>query len=245
MSRSFRILLGVGVLALATAPANAAFTVNATVGGNAIDGANYVNFDDLNTGSSGGSTAYLGTSAQSGSVAVSFTNGATMMGNGQVVQGGVSGQYAPPVFSNGNGSGKFGSEPNGTDMTNYLTSGVVPGTAILDFTGLQSYIGLLWGSVDAYNTLEFFNGNTSVGTVTGSRVTTLPNGSQGPGGTYYANITSTLAFNRVVASSTQFAFEFDNVAIAAVPEPSTAAMAFTGLTVLGLGYVRRSRRKAS
>jgi threonine dehydrogenase-like Zn-dependent dehydrogenase len=77
-------------------------------------------------------------------------------------------------------------------------------------------------------------------------VVTSPSGDQGIGGTFYVNINSPVSFTTVVASSTQYAFEFDNVAfggpqIAAVPEPSTILVFGAGL--LGLRFIglRRSR----
>lgn len=71
----------------------------------------------------------------------------------------------------------------------------------------------------------------------------------------YVNITSDVSFDRVIAPSSQYSFEFDNVALAIdplilssqeifeIPEPGT-------LTLLGLGllagyFARRSRAYAS
>jgi hypothetical protein len=103
------------------------------------------------------------------------------------------------------------------------------------------YFGLLWGSVDGYNTLAFYDGMTLVGSVTGSNVTASPNGNQGVNGTLYVNINSTLPFNRVVATATQYAFEFDNIAFnrAEVPEPGTLAL--LGLGLLGVSAARRRK----
>ena len=74
------------------------------------------------------------------------------------------------------------------------------------------YFGLLWGSVDTYNTLTFFDGATQVGSITGTQINASANGDQGSSGTFYVNVTSDLVFNKVVGSSTQFAFEVDNFA---------------------------------
>jgi hypothetical protein len=110
----------------------------------------------------------------------------------------------------------------------------------------------LWGSVDDYNTLSFYNGANLVGSITGADVGPNTNGNQGINGTFYANIDSNLAFDSVVASSSNYAFEFDNVAYdsvpqqapppPAVPEPSTLALFCAG--ILGFAGLRRIRSAA-
>jgi len=101
--------------------------------------------------------------------------------------------------------------------------------------------------VDLYNTLEFFNGNTSVGSITGGAINATATGDQGINGTFYVNINSTLAFDRVVATSTEYAFEFDNVAYSAnqIPEPgSLIVWSVLGLSVAGAGWWRRRKAAA-
>ena len=88
------------------------------------------------------------------------------------------------------------------------------GSVTLQFPTLETYLGILWGSVDGYNSLSFYDGATLIGTVTGSDVMASPRGDQGANGTAYVNITATggSAFDRVVATSGGNAFEFDDVA---------------------------------
>jgi hypothetical protein len=226
---------------LVAASANAALSVSGSVGG-APTGVSRVNFDDLALGSGGGTA-----SGPNGSVAVSFVV------DGQAVAGAMSGQYAAPFLSGGNGTG-FGSpdQANGVDGTTYLTSGISSGStqgkAILTFGAPEMYMGLLWGSVDDYNTLSFYDANdVLIGSVTGLDVTGSPNGDQGVNGTLYVNINSDLAFTKVVATSTKYAFEFDNVAYnetnVVVPEPSTILAGVLLLLPMGLYGVRNFRNR--
>lgn len=213
----------------ATGGAKAALMVDASVGG-ATTGASYVNFENLALGNSGG---------MSNGVNLSFT------GSGQLVTGASSGFYAAPYISNSNGAPFGDPTVSGPDTTKYVSAGNA--TATLTFSAMQHYLGMLWGSVDTYNSLEFFLGATSVGLLTGADITASANGNQGAMGTFYANITSSLGFDRVVASSSQYAFEFDNVAYSPAPSsdvPEPAALGLLGLGLLGLGVRRRQALKA-
>jgi len=221
-------LIGLGCV---STTANAAFVINATVGG-AATGVNYANFDSLPLGSAGG---------VSGGISVSFNP------DGQTVVGASDGFYAAPFISNSNGA-LFGDPTElGEDTTRYLTTGL--GSVTLTMPGNQVYLGLLWGSVDDFNNLEFFSGATSVGTVNGLDIFAAADGDQGVNGTFYANIVSSMSFDRVVATSSSYAFEFDNVAYndtdPTTPVPEPLSLGLLGLGVLGLGLARRRKNIAA
>ena len=226
-----RLLAVTALTGIAVAPdAHAALIVSGSVGGAPVGATNYVNFDSLALGGSGGTV---------GGITVSFS------GDAKVVTGALSGQYAAPYLSNGNGA-LFGTA-DGVDTTRYLSTGI--GTVTLDMVGPTQYLGLLWGSVDGYNALQFYAGATLLGTVTGSDVIASPNGNQGVNGTVYVNITSDIAFNRVVALSNGYAFEFDNVAYTSAgpggagdPVSAPATLALFGAALAGLAFTRRRQR---
>jgi len=241
----------VGLAGVST-EAQAGLSISSVVGGGPVSGGNYVNFDDVTPLNTTPLTFSTGVRDQSGNLQ-SGTVTLTVSPDSQAVQGSVSGQYAAPFLSGGNGVLFQNPPADGQDSTTYITTGSTgfAGTASssLDFSafGSQTYLGILWGSVDNYNTLSFYNGSTLVGSITGTQVNAFANGDQGANGTYYVNINLTGgdSFTKVVATSTQYAFEFDNVAIA-TPEPTTVVMAFTGFGFLGLNEIRRRmRRKAS
>jgi len=224
------LFAGMGVAATASATA----ILSASVGGAPAGADYYETFDSLALGSAGG--------LMPSGITVSFPSDA------QAVQGSVSGKYAAPFLSGNNGV-NFGGQPDGADATTYLTSGstgAFPGAgATLAFPGLKMYMGLLWGSVDKDNTLTFFNGATEIATFTGSDVTSLASGDQGASGTFYVNINFSSPFDRVVATSSSYAFEFDNVAFSTnpigVPEPGVAGMFALGLLLLGSGCWLKKR----
>lgn len=227
------LVAGMGFMAT-TASAS---PITGTVGGVPSGADIYENFDAVPLGGGNFTTA--------NGIMVSFGN------DGQAVQAASSGTYAAPYLSGGNGL-NFGSQPDGADATTYLTTGSTgsnPGANVtLALVGPTRYMGLLWGSVDAYNTLTFYtdNGATMVGQFTGTDVTALANGDQGADGTFYVNINLANSFTSVVATSSQYAFEFDNVAFSAlplkVPEPAAAGVFLLGLLLVGSAYWLKGRR---
>lgn len=209
--------------------------LSASVGGTPVGAAVYENFNNLPAGAGGGTT--------SSGIKVSFSG----PGAAAVSLPDVSGQYAAPFLSASNGVPFGDFHASGADQTGYLATGI--GSVTLDLGGYDQYFGLLWGSVDTANSLSFYDGNTLLFTYTGHDVDSLANGNQGAAGTLYVNINSDSPFNKVVASSTAYAFEFDNVALglrpislnetAQIPEPGTLALMGLGLLA---GIANRRRR---
>lgn len=226
MLKTTRLLATAAAITFIATNAHAGLIVSGSVGGAPVGATNYVTFNSLALGNAGGT---------SGGITVSFG------GNAQTVIGNASGQYAAPFLSSGNGA-LFGTG-DGADTTRYLSTGT--GSVTLQLPSMMQYFGMLWGSVDSYNFLDFYSGATLIDTIDGSEVTASPNGNQGVNGTLYVNITSDTPFDRVVARSTSFAFEFDNVAyftgpspaVDPVPVPATALL--FGASIVGLIASRR------
>jgi hypothetical protein len=162
-----------------------------------------------------------------------------------------SGLPSDPSFS-GSGSlfGLYTGSQSGVaaapfgDDTQYYSTGA--GTTTVTFDETSTYLGLLWGSVDGYNGIEFYDGSTLIGTIGGSAIRNPANGDQGIGGTFYVNFEVAGGFNKIKLISTGYSFEIDDLAygaeyerIADVPEPTSILLA--GASLFALGYARRRR----
>jgi hypothetical protein len=140
-----------------------------------------------------------------------------------------------------NGQGAF---PAGNTSTKYLS---VLGGGSVDITPTvaSSRLQLYWGSVDTYNSIDFYNNNVIVASLTGSDLAPLlANGNQvSPLTNRFVSVflTNNLTYDFARLSSLSNSFEVDNIS-AAVPEPATWAMMLFGFGALGVLSTRRSRR---
>jgi hypothetical protein len=225
------------VFASAASTAHAGLTVVTSSGPLAGGGISYENFNNATDTPAGTLVAGNG-GGTFGALTVSFQP------TGAEARSGSTDGVAAAPYVVGNSGVPFGDAAGGhLDGTQYLTAGL--GSVTMSFSSTQNYLGLLWGSVDTYNVLTFYNGNTVVGTATGSDVSVAIMQDQGASGSAYVNIFSSLAFDRVVASEnpSTYAFEFDNLAYGTVPEPASLVMSGMALlTVTGLTLRRRKAR---
>ena len=136
------------------------------------------------------------------------------------------------------------------DMTPYL---VVPGlnrgnsgTATLDLGSAYNNLSFYWGSIDRYNSVSFFSGangsGTNLGSIGGGDI--MGATADGTQGTPANNRRVFFTFGGATASSivftsTQRAFELDDVATAAVPEPTIWAALIAGFGLVGFSLRRR------
>lgn len=128
-----------------------------------------------------------------------------------------------------------------SDTTTFLTIGSPhrPEAVTVTFASPITYYGLYIGTPDTYNLIEFFKGGTLVTSFYGDDL--LPPGDGSPTLDSYVNFNvADGTVDRIVLSSPYAAFESDNHAYAAVPEPASIALAGLGFGLLWLGR-RRSK----
>jgi hypothetical protein len=115
--------------------------------------------------------------------------------------------------------------------------------------GIES-MSVYLGSLDTYNSITFIGAGGLDETLSGAQLLPfgLANGDQTNGATnrrFDFNF-GTTPVNEVIFSSSGNSLEFDNIAVAPVPEPSTWAFAIAGVAAMGgLGWWRRRKSAGS
>jgi hypothetical protein len=144
--------------------------------------------------------------------------------------------------------GKF-AQPAG-DTTNYLAISYpsAAGAVQLAFSSPENYFGIYWGSMDSYNTITFLRDQGQIATFSGAAIAGLTGlvadgDQQSPLSNRYVNFDFGAAFyDEVVLSTSNFAFEVDNIAFGDPPvpvsEPGTVML--LGSALYGL-FIRRRR----
>lgn len=164
-------------------------------------------------------------------------------------------ESAAPVSGGAIRTGSFPSlaaQPFGS-TGNYWTMGPSDGAVgIMNLSGFAAIGGIsfLWGSVDNYNWVDVLDRSGGVlGTFNGIHVALTPDGNwTKPATNPYATIAISGADRTNIGGlrfrSTTNAFEVDNFAIAAVPEPAAWLTLVLGFGILG-GAMRARGRKAA
>lgn len=142
--------------------------------------------------------------------------------------------------------------PAGAEGNYFATPGSnqpLPGTATIDFSDYIAAnkafrsLSFYWGSVDEYNTLEVLDGNGgTLLTIVGNQVNNPADGDQTASVAnrrLFLRFSDTDNFASLRLTSTQRAFEIDDIAISSVPEPTTWVMLLTGMGLVGVASRRR------
>jgi hypothetical protein len=116
--------------------------------------------------------------------------------------------------------------------------------AVLDMGSKKAGLTLHWGSIDARNTMEFFNNGVLVATVTGLDVPApVNNPNVDPGFASALVKVSGFVFDQVVFTNGLFnGFEFTNLKASPVPLPAAGWMLISAMA--GVGFLARNRRAA-
>jgi hypothetical protein len=136
------------------------------------------------------------------------TNTVSFTGSAGIYHGTSSGLAAAPTL-------------NGSQITTNYFAAEPSGAVTFNYSAPQKYFGLLWGSVDTYNSLSFYDGATLVATFVGNQITANPTGSQAADGSFFVsfNFTDSTQYTSVIATSTSPAFEFNAMGYASVNIP--------------------------
>ncbi len=181
--------------------------LNVIVFGNYEGKTGYVTSDEV----------YFGTTAHASAAAGTITFNGTSSNPAGVYQGYTNNTWAPSPSSGNTAATSITTDYIAAEPNNSVT---------ISFNQTEEYFGLLWGSINASNELQFYNGTTLVATVqavsSGNKLylETTVNGQTTQSlvtseNTYYVSVNIPGGYTSVTASSASGAFEFANVAYAA------------------------------
>jgi hypothetical protein len=220
MQKVLLALSGTAIVFMSVKPASAV-TLDVVTGGKEVTGQGLV-------------SKVLGTTTidfENGAPTSGFVTFTSPTGSPTVVQGTKVGEYGRPL----------------NDTTKYLTvsstsDNVVgnTGSVTVKFAQPLDYFGLYWGSIDAYNSIAFYKGDTLLNQYSGRDVpqTTASGNQTSLADNQYVNFFADTkgAFDRIVLSSTAPAFEGDNFAYRQAPEPG-AVLGLLAVAAVGAGSV--------
>ncbi len=135
------------------------------------------------------------------------------------------------------------------DTTPYFTVGPTDGSPIhIALSTPSNYFGFYAGSLDLYNTVQFYLGGVLVDSFTGAQINAVAFPGQPTDGDQaeanYIDYFPTSLFTDIVYSSTLNAFETDSHAFGIVSIPEPESMALLGLGALAALAARRRKAKA-
>jgi hypothetical protein len=137
--------------------------------------------------------------------------------------------------------GVYAAPAGDTTVFGYVSSAVTPNTTTLTTPKLDS-ISLYVGSIDTFNLLEVLDGSGNVLLSIPGSLLPPADGDQGASDTnrrVFIDRVSGAAIEGLRFTSTGVAFEFDDIATTAVPEPATWAMLIAGFGLVGFAARRR------
>lgn len=186
--------------------------------------------------------------------------GVTVTGGGFGVRKGTAGFAATPAGDTtcfGFGPAEGSNTSSGTAKIDYsnLLAGLSAANSGATFK--ISYLGVYYGSIDTYNNIAFYNGNTLLtsgsglladGVLTGSEVLGNQGGTSGnrvdPGSNVYVNMAfaPNELFTGFEFRTTGIAFELDNIWVGVTQIPEPASLALVGLGLVGVAAARRRKQ---
>lgn len=148
----------------------------------------------------------------------------------------------------GNQSGKY-AQPLGVNSPYLTVPNPLPTTQSATFTlgAAADYFGIFWGSIDSYNFISFYLGNSLVASYSGSDIVgQFANGNQlSYSSNRYINFDfGSDSYDSVKLTSNGFAFESDNhafKALVSVSEPASSLLLLL-MGLAGLFFARRQVR---